>query len=75
MKKLHLILFLYTSLGFAQLPVTSTTSLSNPDSDPNFTSNGNYAQDTANERQQYVGTWEYNQNGILFQVKIEKKDQ
>jgi hypothetical protein len=75
MKKLHLILLLYTSFGFAQLPVTSTTSLSNPDNDQNFRKDGNYAQDTANERQQYVGIWEYNQNGILFQVKIEKKDQ
>ncbi|WP_417369985.1 hypothetical protein [Flavobacterium beibuense] len=40
------------------LPVTSTTSLTNPDIDPNFGTNGNYAQDTTNERDQYVGTWQ-----------------
>lgn len=36
--------------------------------------NGNYATDTNNEREQYAGIWEYNQNGILFQLKIEKQD-
>lgn len=76
MKILYSILLLFTNCLFAQLPpITSTTSLSNPDIDPNFCSDGNYAQDTANERDQYVGTWEYSQNGTLFQVKIEKKDQ
>ena len=45
------------------------------DDDIHFAENGNYAMDTANERDQYVGTWQYNQNGTLFIIKIEKRDQ
>lgn len=66
---------LFTSIVFSQEPpVLSTTSLTNPDDDINFGATGNYAMDTANERNQYIGTWRYNQNGVLFEVKIEKKD-
>lgn len=76
MRKQYFALLLCSGFGFAQqLPVTTITSLENPDSDINFGSTGIYAQDTANERDQYVGTWEYNQNGTLFQIKIQKKDQ
>ncbi|KAF2516828.1 hypothetical protein E0W68_11475 [Flavobacterium salilacus subsp. salilacus] len=67
-------LLLFNFVSAQQLPVLSTTQLSNADNDMNYGANGNYAMDTANERDQYVGTWEYNQNGTLFQVKIEKKD-
>lgn len=72
-----LLLFLLSFYGasFAQYPVLSTTSLANTDEIDLHTNTGNYAMDTANEREQYVGTWEYNQNGILLQVKIEKKDE
>lgn len=72
--KLFVILLISNTVLAQEPPVLSTTSLINPDEDINFGNNGNYAMDTANERDQYVGTWEYNQNGILFQVKIEKKD-
>jgi hypothetical protein len=60
---------------FAQsLPVLTTSSLAEPNDDDKITKNGNYAKDTNNERDQYVGLWEYNQNGILFQLKIDKDD-
>jgi len=56
------------------LPVLSTTSLANEEDDLKIGNHGSYAVDTNNERDQYVGLWEYNQNGIIFQLKIEKKD-
>jgi hypothetical protein len=59
---------------FAQLPTLSTTSLANSAEDLDNTNNGNYAIDTANERQQYVGIWEYSNSNTLFQIKIEKVD-
>ncbi|WP_157486188.1 DUF6705 family protein [Flavobacterium sp. Leaf359] len=55
-------------------PVFSTTSLYNGEEYEYNSKRGNYALDTHNERDQYVGLWEYNQNGILFQLKIEKMD-
>lgn len=58
-----------------ELPVLSTTSLANSEDALKHPKNGNYAQDTNNYRDQYVGLWEYNQNGIIFQLKIEKLDQ
>ena len=76
MKTLYLILLLFTNCLLAQeLPVLSTTSLANPDHNNSiFCNDGNYAQDTANEREQYVGTWEYREKNVLFQLKIEKGD-
>lgn len=66
---------LFCNLIFAQgLPVLSTTSLSNPDEKFEHPKNGNYAMDDNNERDQYIGLWEYNQNGIVFQLKIQKHD-
>lgn len=56
-------------------PVLSTTSLAIESDNIHFAENGNYAMDTTNERDQYVGTWQYNQNGVEFTIKIEKKDQ
>lgn len=76
--KKSIILFTLLIFNFVfaqQLPVLSTTSFANPNDDLSHAENGNYAIDIANERDQYVGTWEYNQNGTLFQVKIEKIDQ
>jgi hypothetical protein len=64
-----------SALVAAQYPVLSTTSLASTNDENSHTNTGNYAMDTANERNQYVGTWEYNQNGVLFEVKIEKKEQ
>jgi hypothetical protein len=70
-----ILLLVVISIANAQdLPVLSTTSLANPEDDMNNAKNGNYAKDLGNERDQYVGLWEYNQNGILFQIKIEKQD-
>ena len=43
------------NITFAQLPTLSTTSLANSAEDLDKANNGNYAIDTANERQQYVG--------------------
>jgi hypothetical protein len=71
---LNIVLILFSNCLLAQLPVLSTTSFANPDDDLKHAENGNYAKDIGNQRDQYVGTWEYNQNGILFQVKMEKKD-
>jgi hypothetical protein len=72
---LNIVLLLFCNCLLAQLPVLSTTSLANPNDNFKHTENGNYAKDLGNERDQYIGTWQYNQNGILFQVKMEKKDQ
>ena len=68
-------LLLCNYLSAQELPVLSTTSLANSEDDLDISNNGNYAVDTNNERNQYVGLWEYNQNGIIFQLKIEKQDQ
>ncbi|MFC4739318.1 DUF6705 family protein [Flavobacterium ponti] len=78
-KKIILIALLFFCFAKAQevpgYPVLSTTSLAIESDDIHFAENGNYAMDTANERDQYVGTWQYNQNGTLFIIKIEKRDQ
>lgn len=72
---LNILLILFCNFVFAQdLPVLSTTSLANPEHDLENAKNGNYAKDVNNERDAYVGFWEYRQNGITFQLKIEKKD-
>lgn len=73
--KFNIIILLITNCLFAQYPILSNTSFANQNDENLHTNTGNYAIDTANERDQYVGTWQYNQNGVLFQVKIEKKDQ
>ena len=62
------------NITYAQLPTLSTTSLANSAEDLDKANNGNYAIDTANERQQYVGTWQYSNSNTLFQIKIEKVD-
>src|SRR5690606_35020227 len=36
---------------------------------------GNYAMDTNNERAQYIGTWRYESNGLLFELKVDAADQ
>lgn len=59
--------------------VLSTISLAgDPTNDDNFINNGNYAIDTNNERDQYVGLWRYtgtyDGNSIVFDLKIEKRD-
>jgi len=75
MKQLSLILvFVCLGSNAQTLPVLTKTSLANPEHDMGNAKNGNYAIDTNNERDQYIGLWEYNQNGILFQLKIQKKD-
>ncbi len=68
------ILLLSCALHSQTFPVLSNTSLANPEDDMDNAKNGNYAIDTNNERDQYVGLWEYNQNGVLFQLKIEKQN-
>jgi hypothetical protein len=73
MKKIFFILFCISSSIYAQYPVLSTTSLIDPLSDVKFNTNGNYAVDTNNELDQYVGLWRYNQNGVLFELLIEKR--
>jgi hypothetical protein len=80
MKTIIKIIIIFTfNISIAQelpgYPVLSTTSLSIESDNIHFAENGNYAMDTANERDQYVGTWQYNQNGTLFIIKIEKRDQ
>ena len=77
MKNIFITIILVCTINsiFAQYPVLSTTSLANdPRTDINFSKSGNYARDFTNQRDQYVGLWRYSQNGILFEVKIEKKD-
>lgn len=73
---IKIIIVLFIQNIYAQYPVLSTTSLAgNPNMDNNFTKNGNYAMDTNNERDQYVGLWRYQDNEILFELKMEKRDQ
>jgi hypothetical protein len=68
-------ILLISAVVFAQYPVLTSTSLAEPNDESLHLTSGNYAMDTANERDQYVGTWEYSQGTILFQVKIEKREQ
>jgi hypothetical protein len=73
---LKIIIILFIQNSFAQYPVLTTTSLAiDPNMDSNFTNNGNYAIDTNNERDQYVGLWRYQDNELLFELKMEKRDQ
>lgn len=58
-----------------QYPVITTSTLADGRNDINFLKKGNYAVDTNNERDQYVGLWRYEQNGVLFELNIIKKDQ
>ncbi|TPD73595.1 DUF6705 family protein [Flavobacterium microcysteis] len=69
-----LLLTICQNLDSQELPVLSTTSLYNEEQQFDHIDSGNYAKDTHNERDQYVGLWQYNQNGILFILKIEKMD-
>ncbi|QYJ67437.1 DUF6705 family protein [Flavobacterium litorale] len=76
--KLYKVLFtllIFNCVIAQELPITSYSSFADLSDNENDIKNGNYTVDTNNERDQYVGTWEYNQNGITFQVKIEKIDQ
>lgn len=70
-----ILLFFFNFVSAQNPPILSTTSLANPEQADNHNNNGNYAQDTSNSRDQYVGTWQYSQNGILFQLRIFKQDQ
>ncbi len=72
---IKLIILLVGNIVFAQHPVLSTTSLFNQNDRYEHTNQGNYAMDTANEREQYVGLWRYEENGILFELKIELNNQ
>ena len=73
MKKIIFIFFCISQTIYAQYYVLTTTSLTNPLIDVNFGKHGNYAVDTNNELDQYVGLWRYNQNGILFELQIDKR--
>ena len=76
MKNIFLLSLLLTlNVALSQTySVLSTTSLNNATQELDHTKNGNYAVDTNNERDQYLGTWEYNNNGTVFQIKIEKRN-
>jgi hypothetical protein len=77
MKTIQIIItLLFANSLFGQnYPVLTTTSLAdNPRSDINYGKTGNYAVDTNNERDQYVGLWRYEGNGMIFDLKIEKVD-
>ena len=69
-------LIMFVNIINAQYPILTTTNLSNnPTDDPNFLKNGNYAKDFNNERNQYVGLWRYQTADILFELKMEKRDE
>jgi hypothetical protein len=73
--KIIIMLLLANSLFGQNYPVLTTTSLAgNPRNDINYAETGNYAIDTSNERDQYVGLWRYEGNGMIFDLKIEKVD-
>ncbi|OYQ46364.1 hypothetical protein CHU92_01480, partial [Flavobacterium cyanobacteriorum] len=67
--------FVFSAATAQNLPVLSTTSLNNPFIDFEHWKKGNYAKDTGNTRDQYVGTWQYSQGNTVFQVRIFKQDQ
>jgi hypothetical protein len=77
MVKIIIIAFImFVNVINAQCPITTTTNLgNNPRNDPNFLKNGNYAKDFNNERDQYVGLWRYQTADILFELKMEKRDE
>lgn len=76
MKHIYIILAcFFANFAIAQYPVLTTTSLANPSDALLHADNGNYAVDTNNERDQYVGSWQYSNNGLFLQLKIEKVDQ
>jgi hypothetical protein len=72
--KIIIMLLCANSLFAQNYPVLTTTSLANPRNDINYGKTGNYAVDTNNERDQYVGLWRYEGNGMIFDLKIEKVD-
>lgn len=74
MKTILKILLLTVTTALYSQPVLSTTSLQNINDVFKHADNGNYAKDIANERNQYLGLWRYNQDGILFEIKIELKN-
>ncbi len=51
--------------------VLSTSSLADPYDIVHLINHGNYAMDTNNERAQYIGTWRYESNGLLFELKVD----
>jgi hypothetical protein len=71
---LTLTIIIISNIVYSQ-SILSTTSLANQNDKHNHTKQGNYAMDTANEREQYVGLWRYQENGILFELKIELNNQ
>lgn len=70
-----ILLLVVLSVSAQNPPILSTTSLANPEQEFDHPKKGNYAQDTSNSRDEFVGTWQYNQNGVLFQLRIFKQDQ
>ncbi len=69
------LILLVTNIAIAQYPVIHTISFANPNDYVKIGNNGTYVVDTNNERNQYVGLWQYNQNGLFLKLKIEKVDQ
>lgn len=73
--------FIYSviiSLSFSGLTaqeVLSTTSLADPNHISFIIEHGNYAIDTNHEREQYIGLWRFEENGLLFELKVEAVDQ
>ena len=62
--------------AFSQYPVLSTTYLDDENQELAHTNDGNYAIDTANDRDQYIGTWKYDNGiGTIFEINIVKNDQ
>lgn len=72
---INIFILLLSAYAFGQYPVLSTSSLADGRNDINFSKKGNYAIDTNNEREQYLGLWRYEQDGVLFELRIVKRDQ
>jgi hypothetical protein len=77
MKSIYLILLVIAFNAFGQnSSITSTSSLATqPGNTGVHVVKGNYAMDTANERQQYLGTWRYETPTVFFEIKIELLNQ
>lgn len=76
MKSIATILFVFcvSNLFAQQYQALSSTSLANPKGDNNYQQKGNYSIDNNDKRDAYVGLWRYEQDGILFELKIDKID-
>lgn len=77
MKYINVILLLIiVQTAYAQnYPVLRTVSVSQVQNEDFDILSGDYIKDTQNHFAQYIGTWQYSQDGIIFTLKLVKVSQ